>query len=129
MSMLWKLCGVALLAAAAQLVLGREKEKKWGIAVCVLLLIFSQSLAGIGEILGFLKEKSSLAGVSAYTSPLLKGLGIGAVCLLGSSVCREADAGAAADALEIYAGIQILLLSLPFAEKILAAVSDLLTAV
>lgn len=129
MSVLFKLCGVALLAAGAILILGRDRDKKWAIAVCAVLLIFSQTFTGLGEILLFLREKSELAGVSAYTEPLLKGLGVGAVCLLGGSVCREADASAVADALEIYAGIRILLLSLPFAEKILSAVTDLLSSV
>lgn len=129
MSSLFKLCGVALLAAGAILILGRDRDKKWAIAVCAVLLIFSQTFTGIGEILLFLREKSELAGGSSYTEPLLKGLGVGAVCLLGGSVCREADASAVADALEIYAGIRILLLSLPFAEKILSAVTDLLSSV
>lgn len=89
MSVLFKLCGVALLAAGAILILGRDRDKKWAIAVCAVLLIFSQTFTGLGEILLFLREKSELAGVSAYTEPLLKGLGVGAVCLLGGSVCRR----------------------------------------
>ena len=127
MTTLLKLCGVMILVAAVSLLLGRDKEKKWAVIVCAVFLIILQSLEGISEILLFLREKSHLAGVNGYTEPLLKGLGIGVISLIGSNVCREADAGSAADALEIYAGIQILLLCLPFAEKILRAVEELLT--
>ena len=127
MTTLLKLCGVAMLVAAVSLMLGKDKEKKWAVIVCAVFLMILQSLEGLSEILQFLREKSSLAMVGSYTEPLLKGLGIGTVSLIGSNVCREADAAMAADALEIYAGIQILLLCLPFAERILHAVGELLT--
>lgn len=115
-------CGAAMVTAAACLLL-EERERRYVLLAAGLLLLL-QCLAPLRELLGFLRESGG--DWQESLKPLCKGVGVGCLCGVCASVLRESGGGNAAKLLELYARLQILLLSLPLLRQLLQIVRELL---
>ena len=83
------------------------------------ILFFAASLDGISRLFTFVKEQEQLWGRGEYTV-LMKALGIGVVCQFTAELCRDAGEAVLASRVEFFGKIEILLLSVPLLQKLLA---------
>ncbi len=80
-----------------------------------------------GQITSVLRRLSDDGGVAAiYVSPVLKCVGIGLVTHLAAQVCRDAQQGGVASAVELCGTLCALYISVPLIESLLATVDKLL---
>lgn len=79
-----------------------------------------------GSIAGALRRAAEMSGVAAiYVAPVMKCVGIGLVTNLAAQVCKDADQGTAASAVELCGVFCALYVALPLIESLLAVVEKL----
>lgn len=114
-----KLCGAAICALSALLVLRSQKSEfagYVGIAAAVLLLgaaagKFLPAIAGVGDML-------AETGFRDYAATLTKALGVTLAVQLTSEICRDAGEAALASKLELVGKAELLVLSLPLIREL-----------
>lgn len=116
----WQICGVAL--AVLMFVLQAGKRGR-GAVLAAALLFFSASVDSIARLFSFLGQQSGAIGRGGYAT-LLKALGIGLVCQFTAQLCREAGQEALASGVELFAKVQIVLLSVPLLQELLALAQE-----
>ena len=123
-----KLCGVAVVAAGAAMLL-RELKKEFEIPVrltaTVMLLLASVAMAEpVVSYFNGLLGASPIAGETAEI--LLRVLGISILSRTAGDICREMGATSVASSLEVAAKLEIIVLTLPLVTEALDAVKGLL---
>lgn len=117
--MIFKACGIALLAAAVSVVLGElgwRGRGVFGVLSALIILSFAvDSLSALRGASGLISQASELGELGESA---MKIVGIGYVFGIGSDVCRELGEGAVASALNVVGRIEILLVIAPFFKKI-----------
>ena len=116
-----QVCGVALSVLMFCLQAGKKSR---GAVVAAAVLFFTASLDGVSRLFTFVKEQEQLWGQGEYTV-LMKALGIGVVCQFTAELCRDAGETVLASRVEFFAKIEILLLSVPLLQKLLAFAGEL----
>ncbi|MCQ2418955.1 MAG: stage III sporulation protein AD [Clostridia bacterium] len=123
------LCGVAITASGAALVLRKNADLMatlLSVALCVAAGAFALHL--LSPVLTFLEQLQALSGLSeTMVAPLLKTVAVGFLTKITASVCRDASQTAAADAVELGGSILALYLALPLLNAVLALLRELLT--
>ena len=118
-----RICGVALVVAAACLLLDPEK-RRWVVLAAAAGLL-GACLLPMDTLLSFLHEAGA-EGMGEAAKPLFQGIGVGCLCGISASALRESGADSAARALELYGRLQILLLAIPLLRQLLQIARALL---
>ena len=126
--MLFKVCGGALLCAAAILLLKGAKGDVWALEWVGTLLLCGAALTLLGPIVSYLGELCDLAGVSEMVSLLLRGLGVALLTQLSSDLCRQCGEAALAGGVELAGKAEILLLCLPQLKDLVETATGLLSS-
>ena len=116
-----QICGVALSVLMFCLQVGKRSR---GAVVAAAVLFFTASIDGIARLFSFIKEQEQLWGQGEYTV-LMKALGIGVICQFTAELCRDAGESVLASRVEFFGKIEILLLSIPLLQKLLAFAKEL----
>ncbi len=91
------------------------------------LVIVWISATVASQVAGSLRKVAETAALgSVYISPVLKCIGIGLVTHLAAQVCRDAQQGSLASAVELCGTLCALYVSLPLVESLLATAEKLL---
>jgi stage III sporulation protein AD len=92
---------------------------------CVLLTL--SVLRGLGTLLDLLEELAELAQIDPLLlGPLLRTTGIALVTGMGAQLCRDAQAGSLAMALELCGGLCAVYAALPLLRSVLVLVQEML---
>ena len=122
----WKICGMALICLVAFAVVrqwGRDFEVPMKLAAAV---VFLGILLGMAiPLLTWIREMLSVGAVSEYAELLLGALGIAVVTGVCADLCRECREPTVASYVEMAGRLEILILSIPLIQEILAAVGQL----
>lgn len=124
-----KLCGIALVGAAAALIL-REigKSAEVPVRVTALILIFSAAAVMAEPCVEFVSELLSDTELPAdVVTAVFRMLGVAFLARTGSELCREMGSSSLGTALETAAKIEIIILTLPLVREAAEAVSSLLS--
>ena len=125
--MIFKLCGAALLTAAAALILKQYKPElalpvTAAGGVIMLLVIIAQIAPQIDYINGLWLAD----GFGEYAAPLVKSLGVALVAQTASDICRDMGETSAASKVELAGKAEIMLLCLPLIGELLGFARELL---
>ena len=122
-----KLCMVALLIVAVTSVIRTWKADFLPLVRIGAAVLFGTLLiASAQPLLSLLTGLSKGAGVSQYIETILKGLGIVILTQICSDICRDSGEGTLAGHIETVGKLELLLLSIPLIEEILATAEKLL---
>ena len=114
-------CGIGIYAVFAVMVIRElRKEVSQNTSFAVFAVMLSVSLPLVGEFVLFaasLGDKIS-SDASAYISVILKSLGITYITYVSSEICKSAGEGGIAGQVELVGRIEILLLCIPYFEKL-----------
>lgn len=116
-------CGIGVYAVFAVMVireLKREVSQTAAFAVFVLMLCLS--VPAVGEVIGFASSLDRYVNKESvdYISVILKSLGITYVTYVSSEICKSAGEGGIAGQVEFFGRIEILILCIPYFEKLLS---------
>lgn len=123
---LWKLCGVAMLAAMLGVII-----KKWNLFPSELFKVAAAVFLAIGcfsrlsPVLDFLLTVTEGSAVAPYLGVLFRVLAVSLITALTASVCRDLGESTLAGYVELGGRIEILILSLPLLEEILSLVTEM----
>ena len=118
------LVGVAVVAVAVIL-------KKWNadflplLRLAATVLFAGAILAMATPVIAYLKQLSTIAGLSAYVGFLLKALGIAILTQVCVDICRDAGEGGIGSGVELAGKMEILILCLPLMEEIFSIAKNL----
>lgn len=125
-----------VIRAAAAAVIGsilalllRKYMPELSLTVTILagVIIVWLAAAVASRISDLLREIAEKGGIDAvYLSPVLKCIGIGMITHLAAQVCRDAQQGSIASAVELCGTLCALYISLPLIRSLLAIVEQLL---
>ena len=122
-----QICGFALLGVLVVTVLKSvrpEYATVTGIITGMLLLVFTMTpLANVLDSVTALAENT---GFSAYSSVILKSMGIGILGQTTADVCRDSGVGTMASKVEFAAKVMILLLCVPILQTLLGLIEGFL---
>lgn len=122
-----RLCFIALLCASVGLLLSelgfRGKKVFSSVGVIALLALASE---GLSSLLYSVLSFSEAAGISEAARCGVKVLGCGYIFGMTADLCSELGEGGVASALTVAGRIEIILLVLPFFEKVLALGAELI---
>ena len=90
----------------------------------LILYLTSSVGATVAETLRDLAEQSDIPSIYVY--PVLKSVAIGMISHLAAQICRDAQQGSVASAVELCAAFCALFVSLPLLESLLSMVAQLL---
>ena len=115
-----QICGVALSVLMFVFQAGKRGR---GAVLAAALLFFSASLDGIVRLFSFVGQQGTVWGQGSYTA-LLKALGVGIVCQFTAQLCRDAGEETLASGVEFFGKVEIILLSLPLLQQLLALAGE-----
>lgn len=120
MSMMIKLCGIALIGVVCVSVLKALKNEISGyISAAAGLLLVGSSFALLYPVISYIGEISSETGFSIYIETVLKALGIAIISQTTADICRDCGENAIAGRVEFAAKASIMLLSLPVVKSLI----------
>ena len=123
----FQVCGFALLGVTVVLILRNfrpEYATVAGIAVGMLLLI--GTLAPLQTVMDSVISIAADTGFSAYSSVILKSMGIGILAQTTADVCRDSGVSMIATKVEFAAKIIILLLCVPILQTLMSLIEGFL---
>ena len=122
-----QVAGVALLAAVLLLIL-RELRPVMALPVrlAAALLLLGGGIGLLHPVLDRVRVLFDAAEAAAYTEPILRAAGIGLLTELAASFCRELGENALADGVSFFGRAEILVLSLPLLERLIALAEEML---
>ena len=124
---IFKLCMVALLVLASTTVIKQWKSDFLPLVrIGATVLFGSLLIASVEPLFALITNLGKGAGVSQYIETILKGLGIVILTQICSDVCRDSGEGTLAGHIETVGKLELLLLSIPLIEEILATAEKLL---
>lgn len=119
--------GIAVCAVFLALYLKtQQKEIAAMIAIAASVLLFASSVSGAQKAADTIWETASESKYADMTKILIKALGIAGITQITADVCREAGEAAVGAQLEMFGKVEILLLSLPLAARLLRMAEELL---
>ena len=127
--MWFKLCGGALLCAVAILLI-----KSGGGAVLPLqwtgtLLLIGASLMMLAPVFVWIEDLCAQNGMGEVATLLLKGLGVATLTQLCAELCRQSGEGALGSGVEMAGKAELMLLCLPYLQRLVDTAKELLEAV
>ena len=125
---LLKLCGVAVIAAIATLILKKSKSDIW-FAPCVamLLIVFTFCIRALEPLLDEAKALLTLFDASEYYLPIIKALGVATLVHIASSICTDLGESKIGEGIELAGKFEILLISLPLIKRIVEYAVELMS--
>lgn len=122
-----KLCMVALLIVTSTTVIREWKSDFLPlIRIGAIVLFGGLLIAGAKPLLSLITGLGKSAGASQYMETVLKGLGIVILTQISADICRDSGEGTLATHIETVGKLELLLLSIPLIEEILATAQRLL---
>ncbi|MBQ8498103.1 MAG: hypothetical protein IJ489_11715 [Clostridia bacterium] len=122
-----QICGFALLGVLVVTVLKSvrpEYATVTGVITGMLLLVFT--MTPLASVLTSVTELAEDTGFSAYSSVILKSMGIGILGQTTADVCRDSGVGTLASKVEFAAKVMILLLCVPILQTLLGLIEGFL---
>lgn len=122
-----QICGFALLGVLVVTVLKSvrpEYATVTGIITGMLLLVFT--MTPLANVLNSVTALAENTGFSAYSSVILKSMGIGILGQTTADVCRDSGVGTLASKVEFAAKVMILLLCVPILQTLLGLIEGFL---
>lgn len=123
--MILRLCGLALLTAAAALLIKQYKPELAlpvsAAGAVIMLLALMDELGALTDGIGALSS-----GFAEYTQPVVKSLGIALIAQTSGELCRDIGENACASRVELAGKLCILSLCLPLITELLELVKTLL---
>ena len=122
-----QICGFALLGVLVVTVLKSvrpEYATVTGIITGMLLLVFT--MTPLANVLNSVTALAENTGFSAYSSVILKSMGIGILGQTTADVCRDSGVGTMASKVEFAAKVMILLLCVPILQTLLGLIEGFL---
>ena len=128
MTVLFKLCGCALIGALCAMTL-KTGAKNVAVAVAIFssLLIFGAAFARFSGAVETVSEIMKESGVSDYGWVMLKALWVGIVVNTVGSICRDMGESTVSSGVELAGKIEILLICLPIITDTLSLIKELLS--
>ena len=122
-----KLCMVALLVLTSSTVIKQWKADFLPLVrIGAVVLFGSLLIASSKPLLSLVERLGNGSGTSEYVEMILKGLGIVILTQISSDICRDSGEATLAGHIETVGKLELLLLSIPLIEKILATAEKLL---
>lgn len=122
-----KICLVAITGVCLCVIVKQWKSDFLPLLRLALTVVFAGAILSISvPLISYLREMTSLTGLSAYAALLLKALGIAILTQCTSDICRDAGESGVANGVELAGKAEILLLCLPLLGEIFASVKELL---
>lgn len=127
MEQIIKLCGVALLCAAAGLIL-KQFRADFSLLLRIggTVILFSVASLFLGDIMTELQAVTEPYGFLAYSSVLLKALGISIISKVSSDICRDLGEGTIAGGVELCGKLSILALCIPLIGELVGYAAEIL---
>ena len=127
MDVLWRVCGIALLCAAAVLILKPIKGEMGGLlriggGIAVLLLV----VPVLGEVVGEMTVLFAGSEIDRFATVMLRAIGIALLTRICTDVCRDVGEGAIASGVELAGKVAILTLCLPMIREIIGYAARIL---
>ncbi len=98
------------------------------LGVCAMAVTAGTSF--LQPVVSFLKKLQSLSNIDTqYLSIVLKTVGIGMVSEIASAICKDAGNASLGKALQFFASVMVLWMSVPIFEKLLTLLDNILGAV
>lgn len=117
-------CGVALSLLLFLLQIGKSGAPNGrSVVFAAALLFFSASLSGIADIFSLIGNQTHAFRTEGIES-LFKALGIAIVSQFTAELCRDAGEPVLASRVEFLAKVEIILLSIPLLQRVLALAED-----
>lgn len=128
MSSALSLAAAAVAAAVCAAVLKkRAPEIGMVLIIAAAAMILGQAVGSVGEVVGFLDELADTAGLSpAVLTPVFKTVGIALVSHSAAEVCRDAQEGGLASAVETAGAALALAAVLPLLKTVLGMITGLI---
>lgn len=122
-----KLCMIALLILTSTTVIrGWKSDFLPLVRIGAVVLFGTLLIASVGPLLTLITALGTGAGASQYVTTILKGLGIVILVQICSDICRDSGETTLAGHIETVGKLELLLLSVPLIEEILATAKKLL---
>ena len=125
------LIGCASVAAAVVLIAlylkPQQKEIASLLAIAGALLLFAVSLTHASGAIVFIRKTVSGSAYTAEVETMFKALGIAAVAQITADVCRTSGEAVSASQVELIGKMEIVILALPLAARLLALAQTLLS--
>ena len=115
-----QVCGIAL---SVLMFVWQTGKRGRGAVLAASLLFFSVSLDSIVRLFSFFRQQEQIWGQSEYVA-LMKALGIGIVCQFTAELCRDAGEQVLASRVEFFGKVEIILLSVPLLQQLLALAKE-----
>lgn len=123
-----KLCMAAIAAVVLAVILRQWKgELVLPLRLAMVLALGIAALSAAAPLIRYLRSIPEIAGLSEYAEPLMKALGIGMLAQTCADICRECGEASAANGVELFGKVEILLLCLPLLHQLLEVAQDLLS--
>ena len=118
---LWQICGCALIFIIFSLCFYRKSGSVgFAVGLGVFIIIAISGIKNLMPVFSFAKTLAREYPLAEkYLPPMLKALGIGAVCSVTSDICRENGENTLGNAVEFFGKGEIVILALPFIKELL----------
>jgi stage III sporulation protein AD len=128
MTVLFKLCGCALIGVLCAMILkSSSKTVAATVAVFSSLLILGAVISRFSGAIDAVSEIMKESNVSDYGKVMLKALGVGIVVNTVGSICRDMGESSISNGVELAGKIEILLICLPIITDTLSLIKEILT--
>ncbi len=122
-----RLCGAALCALAAALILrGAKSEFAGMVTLAAAVLFLTAAVERLAPVLRTLAVFAGETGFAPYLDTLTRALGITLTVQFSSELCRDAGEGALASKLELIGKAEILVLCLPLLEELVTLAKEVM---
>ncbi len=127
MTVLFKLCGAAIIASICVLILkDSAKQASAVIAVFSCLLILSGAILRFSGAIEAVNEIMKDSKMTDYASVMLKSLGVGIVVNTVGGICRDLGESSLSSGIELAGKVEILLICLPLITDTVSTIKELL---
>ena len=122
-----RVCLLALIGVTAITVV-----RKWNsdflplIRLTISILISATVISLASPIVSYLQNLTEASGIASYAEFLFKALGVAILTQCCAELCRESGESGAASGVELAGRVEILLISLPLINELLATARELL---
>ena len=105
----------------------QQKELSILLSIAGAAVLFLTAVQKSGEAVRFIRDAMETTAFSAEVTVMLKALGIAASVQIAADICRQAGEATVAGQIEMIGKMEILLLSLPLAARLLTHIQGLLS--
>lgn len=123
----WKVCGAAMVAVTAGLLLRQLRGASSGaLRVAATVLLFGLLAPKLGELIRELTAMFGNAEMEEYGSVMVRSLGVATLTQLCGDICRDCGESGTAQGVELAGKLTILSLCLPLLRELLGYAAELL---